>query len=288
MGTAVSDFELALTSGAPCVFVSPHLDDAVLSCGALLSALAGHAKVTVVNVFTEASPPPYTRAARSALRRSGVSSAEELFAERRNEDTHVLASLGVQTVNLGFTDALFRRRGSKVPFARAAELLPELICRYPTYRLDIIRGRVSRGDRSMIATLADRLLGAIPLEPPSLVFVPVGVARHVDHLIVRDVATRSFDGLIYYSEFPYVLINGLDTEFLRRGSLTPWTWDQMLTAKGDLIAGYRTQFTGLFPDGVVQLVPELYHLPARCFASCHGFVGGDSGRRADRRGPSPF
>jgi LmbE family N-acetylglucosaminyl deacetylase len=263
MGSAISDLQLALTKGTRCIFVSPHLDDAVLSCGALLTALGGHSKVTVVNVFTEAGPPPYTRAARSFLRRSGVSSAEQLFAERRTEDAQVLASLGVQAINLGFSDALFRRRDSAVAFAPIGKLLPELTYRYPTYRFDIRIGRVSRGDRSMIETVTNRLLEAISPETPSLVFVPLGVARHVDHLIVRDVATRSLDGIIYYSEFPYVLTNGLDTEFVRSASLTPWTWDHMLDVKLHLIAGYRTQFTGLFPDGVIHLVPELYHLPAR-------------------------
>lgn len=262
MGSPATEAQRALTSESTYAFVSPHLDDAVLSCGALLSALARRSKVTVVNVFTEGGPPPYTRAARSFLRRCSASSAEQLFAERRAEDTQVLASLGVRTVNLGFSDALFRRRGSAVRFSRIGKLLPELLYRYPTYRLDITTGRVSRGDSSMIANVAHRLRDVIAREKPSLVFVPLGVARHVDHIIVRDVARRSLSPIIYYSEFPYVLDNEPDADFLRRGSLKPWTWDWMLQAKLDLIAGYRTQFNGLFPDGVVELVPELYHVPA--------------------------
>jgi LmbE family N-acetylglucosaminyl deacetylase len=262
MGPAVSELERALTSESRCTFVSPHLDDAVLSCGALLTALARHSKVTVVNVFTEGGPPPYTRAARSLLRRAGASSAEQLFAERRKEDAHVMASLGVQTVNLGFPDAPFRRRGSAVAFSRIGKLLPELLYRYPTYRFDITTGRISRGDRSMIADVADRLLDVIVRERPSLVFVPLGVARHVDHIIVREVACRSLSAIIYYSEFPYMLSNEPDPDLLRRGALRPWIWDRMLHAKLDLIAGYQTQFNGLFPDGVVELVPELYHVPA--------------------------
>ena len=52
----------AMSAGDPILFVSPHLDDAVLSCGALLEAAAGHCPVTVATVFTTADVPPHTRA----------------------------------------------------------------------------------------------------------------------------------------------------------------------------------------------------------------------------------
>ena len=39
--------------GAPALFLSPHLDDAVLSCGTLLLRAP---RATVATVFTEASP----------------------------------------------------------------------------------------------------------------------------------------------------------------------------------------------------------------------------------------
>jgi hypothetical protein len=38
----------------PCYFLSPHLDDAVLSAGGLISSLSGNTSVTVVNIFTTA------------------------------------------------------------------------------------------------------------------------------------------------------------------------------------------------------------------------------------------
>ena len=53
----------------PAVVVSPHLDDAVLSCAALMRRMAHCAPVTVVTLFSAASPSPHTRAARTFLRR---------------------------------------------------------------------------------------------------------------------------------------------------------------------------------------------------------------------------
>ena len=44
----------AIEQGVPLIVLSPHLDDAVLSCGALLIYAARRTPVTVVTLFTEA------------------------------------------------------------------------------------------------------------------------------------------------------------------------------------------------------------------------------------------
>jgi LmbE family N-acetylglucosaminyl deacetylase len=145
----------ATTSGARCVFLSPHLDDAVLSCGALMRTLAPRSEIHVVTVFTESTDGPHTRAARSFLRQCGHGSttdATALFAARRKEDRAVLDGMGVGHEHLGVPDALFRRRAVpralSGPAARLARVLPELDHRYPTFRFDIALGRVARGDRA--------------------------------------------------------------------------------------------------------------------------------------------
>jgi LmbE family N-acetylglucosaminyl deacetylase len=92
------------------LFVSPHLDDAVLSCGALIAHLAPLTSVTVATIFTHDAPGPHTRSARKSARQCGWTHSAELFEERRKEDAKVLTEAGASHVNLGFLDALFRRR----------------------------------------------------------------------------------------------------------------------------------------------------------------------------------
>jgi LmbE family N-acetylglucosaminyl deacetylase len=58
-------------TGAGVLVMSPHLDDAVLSCGALLAQLAARHLVTVATVFTTAAPPPWSLPARRQLRALG-------------------------------------------------------------------------------------------------------------------------------------------------------------------------------------------------------------------------
>lgn len=251
----------AAAAGRPVLVLSAHLDDAVLSCGALLSSLVEHCPVTVVTLFTAAAPPPHTRAARSFLRQCAAADAATLFAARRSEDGEVLDELGTRWRHLGVTDALFRAR--RVPAAvspavsAAGRLLPELVHRYPTYRFDIALGRVARADRDLPRVLAAELAGI----DAAAVLAPVGVGAHVDHLLTRRTAELLGRPLVRYSDFPYDLTAAVDRAYLARHGLREWTWDTGLPAKQRLVRGYRTQVDALFPGGVIPTRAETYYEP---------------------------
>jgi LmbE family N-acetylglucosaminyl deacetylase len=249
----------AIQERAACLFLSPHLDDAILSCGAWIQAWAGHCELTVATVFTAAGPAPHTRAARSFLRQCGAGDAAGLFAARRAEDRRVLAGLGAAHRHLGLPDALFRRRTRDVPLSR---LVPELAHRYPTYRFDIARGRIARGDRALTANLAGRVADLLTGTGARLLFCPIGVGRHVDHLIVREVGPRFADRVVYYADFPYNLTAAPDPAFVARQDLVSWAWDRGLGEKSRLIRGYATQADALFPDGRIPVVPERFYVAA--------------------------
>ncbi|TQM09837.1 PIG-L deacetylase family protein [Pseudonocardia kunmingensis] len=261
-GTGSVLLDDARSDGSPVLFLSAHLDDAVLSCGALIEALRPTCPVTVATLFTAATCPPHTLAARSFLRQCSSADAAVLFAARQAEDEDVLREMEAEHVHFGETDALFRRRSGSRLGSRVGRLLPELAHRYPTYRYDIAKGRVARGDRAMIDALVARVSGLIERTAARVVFAPVGVGRHVDHLITRSVAVRQPIGAVYYSDFPYNLALGPDQAFLDRHDLRPWTWQRGIAAKQGLIRRYRTQVDALFPSGEIAEVPELYYEPA--------------------------
>lgn len=85
------------------VVLSPHLDDAVLSCWHLLDS---NAAVTVVNVFT-GSPPPGTAGWWDEL--TGAGDPIERMRERCEEDRRALALAGRSAVALELLDAQYRR-----------------------------------------------------------------------------------------------------------------------------------------------------------------------------------
>lgn len=248
----------SMESNTPWLFLSPHLDDAVLSCAGLMSAFATRRKITVATLFTEAEPPPHTRAARAFLDQCKAHSADSLFAARRNEDETALADLRVRHRHLGAPDALFRRHDKpRVGLGPLAKMLPELMHLYPTYRFDIALGRVARGDRALIGQLRDQVSDLLIQTGAGLIFCPLGVGRHVDHLITRLIGTH-FPGLVvYYSDFPYSLSNGPDTAFIRRHRLQAWQWETD-ASKHTLIHHYASQVPALFPGGQIPTSPETY------------------------------
>ena len=240
--------------GSAVVAISPHLDDAVLSCGALLAQLAGQHRVTVATVFTAAAPRPWSLPARKQLRALGGVDAEDFFAQRRAEDAEVLAGLGAAAVHLGFRDALFRR-GRRGPA-------------YPVFRFDAARGRVASCDAGLAAEVsaeASARGGAIARAGEGgVIFAPLGIGRHVDHLITRQAAGQLGGParIVYYSDFPYSQRAGPDPRFVRRAGLVPHPWLRGRAENASRIAGYRTQFAGLFRDGRVPTCPEVYWIAA--------------------------
>lgn len=243
-------------AGSPVLFVSPHLDDAVFSCGALLAELTRTCPVTVVSVFTSAAPPArWGVAARRQLRTFGMIDADTHFAARRAEDIAVLEEAGAAWIHLGYRDALFRRvreRPAGPPGSGRAA--------YPTFRFHAGRGRVAPSDAGLATEVGARLEQVIAVTGATAVFGPLGVGRHVDHLITR----RAVAGLcpVYFSDFPYSRRAAPDESFVRRARLVPYEWTSGRADNAKRIAGYRTQAPGMFPHGV-PISPEVYWIPAK-------------------------
>jgi LmbE family N-acetylglucosaminyl deacetylase len=78
--------------------VSPHFDDAVLSCGSLL---AGHPGAIVCTVF---SGCPTNNISTEWDSRCGFAGAHEAMRQRAIEDDQALAILGARSDRLGFLD----------------------------------------------------------------------------------------------------------------------------------------------------------------------------------------
>jgi LmbE family N-acetylglucosaminyl deacetylase len=244
-------------AGAGVLFVSPHLDDAVFSCGALLARLARTCPVTVVSVFTAAAPPARSGlAARKQLRGVGGIGAEAHFAERRAEDIAVLEQAGAAWVHLGFRDALFRRVGEAPagPPGRGRAA-------YPTFRFHAGRGRIAPSDAGLAEEAGARIACVMRAIGAATVFGPLGVGRHVDHVITRRAVTGLGARTVYFSDFPYSQKQRPDGRFVQGASLAPYPWTDGRAENARRIAGYRTQVPGMFPHGV-PISPEVYWIPA--------------------------
>jgi LmbE family N-acetylglucosaminyl deacetylase len=86
---------------APCFVVSPHLDDAVFSCGGLLARRSGSIVCTVFCGTPE--PPLHTPWDSSA----GHRDSSEAMRARIAEDEHALSIVGARGIRLPFLDSQY-------------------------------------------------------------------------------------------------------------------------------------------------------------------------------------
>lgn len=221
------------------IYLSPHLDDAALSCGGGIARFVanGHA-VLVVNICS-GSPAPdaeFSPFAQEMHGKWGLPAAEAV-AMRRVEDNAALEILGVDAYQLDLLDAIYR--------------MPAAYSDDPT-----LFGTVDACD-SLVDALRLALLPLLARYPEAILYAPLGVGRHVDHQVAYQVAVELIRGgtsVAFYEDFPYVAASGaLEQRLAELGGgelflpvVTPI--DATLARKISAIDAYTSQIASLFGD----------------------------------------
>lgn len=246
-----------------CVFISPHLDDAIFSAGGLMHKMhRSGTKIITINVFTKPSPAPYTLSVRKFLRSCGYKNANELFKDRINEDRKALLQVSTGPVNLGFVDALWRRKNSRGLLKSLSKILPEFDYIYPVYIFSIAQGRVSNWDYKLYDLIQDRLSSVLNEYRNPVVFAPLGIGMHVDHLIVRDVVRKLPYDKIYWTDYPYIKTASTDRIFIKQNRLKRFEVKISKTKKENLVNMYVSQVKAIFgKEKETVPVKEYYYLP---------------------------
>jgi LmbE family N-acetylglucosaminyl deacetylase len=171
------------------IFLSPHLDDAALSCAGAIAALRGRISRLTVTI---GCGNPLPKSARSRQRK-GYASPEG----RRAEDVAALAALDCDYVHLGFADCIYRR----------SPTTGDLIYRASTLR----QGRLALEDAAHVEELYLVLRRLCTGMGRVLIFSPMAIGRHVDHVACAQVALRMASPrvqVLFYEDLPYV-VNGI-------------------------------------------------------------------------------
>ena len=169
------------------IYLSPHLDDAIYSCGGLISSqVAAGEEVAVWTVF--AGDPPQDGLSPFARHLHEVwNLAEPSFAARRNEDEEACALLGASCRHFHNHDAMYRRCSSSGQHL------------YPGHTE--VFGKLARGDQAFAAALSVTLSRELP--PDATLVVPLGAGNHVDHMLTRLMAESLGRPLLYFEDLPY-------------------------------------------------------------------------------------
>lgn len=191
------------------LFISPHLDDALLSCGARIwqSTQAGQ-DVLVASVFTNPSP-------------HSADSHKTSYQKRISDDKQATQLLGARSVHMGFIDAPFRNK------------------QYRDFTSILFHHELPKSDRPVMLAVAKHLRQLIQESNPDEVWFPLGVGGHIDHHIVYESSKLLKDvqaQFHYYEDLPYALLPGWNSVRWHQLKATPEKKSQNLkTQKMSLV-----------------------------------------------------
>lgn len=244
-----------ISNKKPIYFISPHLDDAIFSCGDLISYLAKKTTVYIVTIFTDAGVGPYSYSAKIHVKRCGFKDIKKLFYARKMEDISAMEKLGVEFKHLGLIEAQLRKNPKMKYFQRLmTNIIPEAAHVYPVYRWHVINGKISHKDLKTLDLVIKKLKSLIGND--SFVFCPLAVGNHVDHVIVRNCCIEAFKNVILWSDFPYNRKNEINFPGIKKH----FEWKVDERNKLNLMKIYKTQFEATFPNGNIDVSNEKYFI----------------------------
>ncbi|MDJ1169385.1 PIG-L family deacetylase [Roseofilum sp. BLCC_M154] len=184
---------------SPVIFLSPHLDDAALSCGAYISMLVERSiDVRVHTLFSGIPKIEELSPLAKAIHLEGGLESDGML-RRREEDRVAMQYLGVKFTYADFLDCIYRTD----PAGRS---------RYQTKKGIFPVRPDLEVDADTLKDLVTYLCRVLKEVRPSEVYVPLGIGHHIDHILVREALERSIwrsgsdnsTDVIYYEDVPYV------------------------------------------------------------------------------------
>jgi GlcNAc-PI de-N-acetylase len=230
---------MAEIPSGPLLLVSPHLDDAVFSCSAVVERSEA---VDVLTVFA-GSPEPPRQGWWDA--ETGFSSSAESMPARLREDEDAFAGTPHHRRYLSLLELQYAEGGRSDDEARTiADDVGSWVSENRSGTVALPAGAGCRSHPLVRRLL--RLLGR-PCHPP----------RHPDHLFVRDAVLPILQNepeakVLLYEELPYHLGGSADREAERVAASGAWHVEPMVlpidrSAKAARIAAYTSQVLPLSP-----------------------------------------
>ncbi|MGD2047885.1 MAG: PIG-L family deacetylase [Chloroflexota bacterium] len=219
------------------IYLSPHLDDAVLSCGGQIYQQIQSGKVVLV-VTTMAGDPLNRKLSSFAMSlQDRWELAVDAVNARRQEDVKAGHLLGFDILHWKIPDCIYRVDPTSSEALYASE--------------EALFGQIHAVDDDLIDELV-RYMTNLPTH--QRILIPLAVGHHVDHQLVRLAAERwpGKADFAYYEEYPYAR-----DPALMRAALTPekgWYPEviplsrQAISTKIRAASCYRSQISTFFDD----------------------------------------
>jgi LmbE family N-acetylglucosaminyl deacetylase len=239
------------TSALTHIYLSPHLDDAGLSCGGMIhrQTQAGE-HVAVVTLCAGMPPAGAVSAFAEGLHARWQVSAAQAVSARRAEDQAALKTLGAEWIHLEVPDCIYRTD----PATGAALYASEAA----------LFGNWHPAETALLRRSAESLAGCLHLFSRRRFYAPLALGHHVDHQLARRAAERAGGVWAYYEDYPYAdreanlaphsKIMGDETHGLAPEILL--LTEANLKAKGRAVAAYASQIS-TFWKSEAEIEPSL-------------------------------
>jgi LmbE family N-acetylglucosaminyl deacetylase len=173
------------------IIISPHLDDAVLSCGELIKKIVSKGEaVFVVTVFT-GFPQSNDLSDAAKQYHSNCFLGDDSMIVRLKEDVKAMEYLGCTYQHLDYYECLYRRGRNGL------HIYPDL---QNIYYLDFTN------EKDIFERLCNDMKKIC--YDTTVVYAPFGLGNHADHLLIRkvfdDIRVELSCIVYYYEEIPYI------------------------------------------------------------------------------------
>lgn len=211
------------------LILSPHIDDAFLSLGGFISKYSHKHLIEVVNIF---SYDPWV------LKKFDTKSKQKNILIRKKEEI-INSKASETTIHFWEYPAGWKERG------------------YSQWQLPIDKSK----DADLLKKLKRRLKAMS--KKFDLVFAPLSIGGHVDHLIVRNVVAMLSDlNVVFYEDLPYALEEsffGFSNQFISKNNLIPFRVilsRELIDTKNLLVSTYKSQLSPSEMKAVVKYSRE--------------------------------
>ena len=212
------------------IYISPHLDDAVLSAGGLIYEQTRAGMDVEIWTLLCGFPPSeeFSPFAQVLHYQWGIPAAAEGVSTRRAEDIKAASIVGAKTVHFDFLDCIYRR-GKNGDWLYSNVFVPP-----------------HEDDEDLPARMAESI--SARLQPTDQLVCQFGLGSHLDHVLVRRAVELLQHPIFYDVDIPYLFNSPAElasqTAEMRANSHR--ITDSGLRSWQDAILAYKSQLSGLF------------------------------------------
>ncbi len=185
--------ETKMIHSYPHVYLSPHYDDAALSCGGTIHRQT-QAGQSVLGVTIYAASPlpnePFSAFAQSMHADWG--NPADVIATRQAEDQEAMAILGADYLRLNFSDGIYRGHPQRGEWYYNND--------------DELFGQVNPHDMLLAGKIVEAIVELVPAGAEAILYAPLGVGHHVDHQLAHAAAWQLRQqgwNVAFYEDYPY-------------------------------------------------------------------------------------